>query len=65
MINQSSSAFSHILGDVSLVVYQIERLAGIPLRYSNSQLIPKQFLLRFVTKNPTHLDSQNGYPRLN
>ena len=28
MINQSSSAFSHILGDVSLVVYQIERLAS-------------------------------------
>ena len=28
VINQSSSAFSHILGDVSLVVYQIERLAS-------------------------------------
>lgn len=28
VINQSSSAFSHILGDVSLVVYQVERLAG-------------------------------------
>lgn len=28
VINQSSSAFSHILGDVSLVVYQIGRLAS-------------------------------------
>ena len=28
VINQSSSAFSHILGDVSLVVYQVERLAS-------------------------------------
>jgi len=28
VINQSSSAFSHILGDVSLVVYQIQRLAS-------------------------------------
>ena len=28
VINQSSSAFSHILGDVSLVVYQFEALAG-------------------------------------
>lgn len=28
MVNQSQSAFSHILGDVSLVVYQFESLAG-------------------------------------
>ena len=28
VINQSSSAFNHILGDVSLVVYQFEALAG-------------------------------------
>lgn len=28
VINQSSSAFNHILGDVSLVVYQFETLAG-------------------------------------
>jgi len=28
VINQSSSAFSHILNDVSLVIYQIEALAG-------------------------------------
>ena len=28
VINQSSSAFSHILSDVSLVVYQFEALAG-------------------------------------
>ena len=28
MINQSSSAFNHILSDVSLVVYQFEALAG-------------------------------------
>ncbi|CAG9461354.1 unnamed protein product [Pedinophyceae sp. YPF-701] len=28
VINQSSSAFSHILNDVSLIVYQLEALAG-------------------------------------
>jgi ABC-type uncharacterized transport system fused permease/ATPase subunit len=29
VVNQSSSAFNHILGDVSLVVYQIDALAGL------------------------------------
>jgi hypothetical protein len=28
VINQSQSAFNHILGDVSLVVYQFDALAG-------------------------------------
>jgi ABC-type uncharacterized transport system fused permease/ATPase subunit len=28
VINQSQSAFNHILSDVSLVVYQFEALAG-------------------------------------
>lgn len=28
VVNQSQSAFSHILGDVSLIVYQFESLAG-------------------------------------
>jgi ABC-type uncharacterized transport system fused permease/ATPase subunit len=27
-VNQSQSAFAHILGDVSLIVYQFESLAG-------------------------------------
>ena len=29
VINQSASAFNHVLSDVSLVVYQLESLAGL------------------------------------
>lgn len=29
VVNQASSAFNHILGDVSLVVYQVDALAGL------------------------------------
>ncbi len=51
VINQSSSAFNHILSDVSLVVYQVQLLHSTPCRtFSTSEcaaglkfLLPLQF----------------------
>jgi ABC-type uncharacterized transport system fused permease/ATPase subunit len=40
VVNQSQSAFNHILGDVSLVVYQFEALAGGQRRAAAALLLP-------------------------
>ena len=54
VINQSASAFNHILGDVSLVVYQFASLAGFAAVRARTPFRPP-FRTRF-----THRSSRCG-----